>query len=292
MSSNLFNFNYETEKLLNRDGSESKFKGVFGDNGVLMHTIKGGRYNLIPTGDVSLVADYFLQKGVNVTPFVYNSGEVIGINVPLGERSHVVGDRTATMRMTIRNNGTGVGYISAYINRTICTNGAVTQEFGKENIVKIPHSKDYKVYLDLAQDSMATFQNLIESFENKELEFNSQKLNKHQVMYHLNKWFWDFEFPVSQKPEKMGFNEFRQALAENPESIQCIERYKEMSKSLERELGYNSELNLDLSMYTVYATVLNYTSRRVEKSQSKDPVEVLQERASKKLVYFENLITV
>jgi len=41
-----------------------------------------------------------------------------------------------------------------------------------------------------------------------------------------------------------------------------------------------------LSMYTVFATVTNYLSRRIEKSGSKADATVQLERASEKLGFF------
>jgi hypothetical protein len=43
-------------------------------------------------------------------------------------------------------------------------------------------------------------------------------------------------------------------------------------------------------MYTVYATVTNYLSRRIEKSGSKADETVQLERSSEKLKFFEKVI--
>jgi hypothetical protein len=43
-------------------------------------------------------------------------------------------------------------------------------------------------------------------------------------------------------------------------------------------------------MYTVFATVTNYLSRRVEKSGSKAPQAIKDERASAKLSYFDDIV--
>lgn len=283
---NIFNFNYETSLLNNRDNTPSKFKAVFGQDGVLMHTIKGGKYHCIATEDVSLVANAFIEKGYNVTPFIHNSGEVIGINVPIGNREHVVGDRRCDLRLTIKNNGTGVGYLSAHVTRLVCTNGMTVQEFGKQSVIKVPHTSDYRYYLQLAQDAMVSFENLLDLYESKELLLNKNKIDKHELTFQLNKWFFDYEFPVSQKPEGYVFNDFRKDLAEgNTADIKCYDRYLQLKSSMDKEIGYNSELGLDITSYTVFATVSNYLSRRVEKSGSNAPVELQQERVAEKMVH-------
>lgn len=285
---NIFNFSYQESNLLNLDGSKSRFRGVYGDNGNLINVPKGERYNIIQTEDVSVLASVFQENGLQVKPFVFKDGEVIGIDVPMGERMSKVGDRQVSMRLTIKNNGTGVGYASAYVNRLICTNGAVRNEFAKDRMVKIPHTKDYNVYLKLAQDSILTFKSLIQSFDEQDLLLDNNKIDKTQLMFHLNKWFFDYEFPDSQKG-KMTFNEFRKYLYEDRSRIIPIARYDELMAALDREIKYNTELNLKQSAYTAYAAVSNYLSRRVEKSGSGAPIEIVQERAFEKLNYFSNV---
>lgn len=86
----------------------------------------------------------------------------------------------------------------------------------------------------------------------------------------------------------MTFNQFREILAIGDTSeIKCYDRYQDLMKALDKEEGYNKELDLKRSLFTVYATVTNYLSRRVEKSASKAPIQIVQERASEKLSYFE-----
>ena len=62
-----------------------------------------------------------------------------------------------------------------------------------------------------------------------------------------------------------------------------------LKNAFKKELDYNTNLDLDLSMYTVFASVTNYLSRRVEQSASKASEEVKFERASKKLSFFDNI---
>ena len=283
---NIFNFEYEVSRFSNRDESPSKFKGVYGQDGILVHTIKGEKYNLVQTQDVSIVADTFIQKGYNVTPFIHNKGEVIGLNIPIGERQHRVGDRRCDLRLTIKNNGTGVGYLSAYINRLVCHNGMTVQEFGNKSVVKVPHTNDYRYYLQLASDAMVSFENLLSLYEEKETILNKKEITRDQLKLELNKWFFNFEFPSSQKPSKdYSFADFRKDLYEDPDSIKCIDRYNQLMVSMNKELGYNDDLDLKCSSYTIFATVSNYLSRRVEKSGSSAPIEIQQERVSEKMVH-------
>lgn len=283
MNYNIFNFSYQTETLKNIDNSPSKFKAVYGDGGTLMHTFPGNKYNIIHTEDVSSVANVFLQKGYKVKPFIHNAGEVIGLNIPIGERKHEVGNRSCDLRLTIKNNGTGVGYLSAHITRLVCTNGMTVQEFGNKAVVRIPHTLDYKYYLQLAQDAIISFENLLTMYEDKESALNNNKITREELKYQLNKWFFEYEFPSSQMENGYTFNDFRRDLATDPDSIKCIDRYNQLMVSMSKELGYNEDLNLECSSYTVFATVSNYLSRRVEKSGSKAPIEIQQERVSEKM---------
>lgn len=284
---NLFNFDYSQEQILNKDGSESRFKTHYGEGGNVMHTSKGGKYHLVSTEDLSRVGQYFIDKGTTVTPFSHDSGGIIGLDIPMGRRASKVGDRIVNLRITIPQNGTGRGYVSAYIKRLICNNGASVTEFSQQKMVKIPHTSEYNYYLKLAQEAVESFETLITSFEEKEMKFDAKALSKEDVMYHLNYWFFHYEFPPSQK-EDMTFNQFREILAIGDTSeIKCYDRYQDLMKALDKEEGYNKELDLKRSLFTVYATVTNYLSRRVEKSASKAPIQIVQERASEKLSYFE-----
>ena len=285
---NIFNFSYQETFLPNIDGSESKFRGVYGEGGNLIAVPKGNRYNLIQTEDVSKLASVFQEKDLKVNPFVFKNGEIIGLNIPMGERASKVGDRELQMRLFIKNNLYGLGYLSVFANRKICTNGMMVTEFSKDKVIKIPHTKDYNLYLQLAQDTVLAFKTLVQSLDDQELKLDATKVDKTQLMYHLNKWFFDYEFPDSQKG-KMTFNEFRRYLYEDRNLIKPIDRYDELMNALDREIKYNVELNLNQSMYTVYATVSNYLSRRVEKSGSAAPIEIVQERAFEKLNYFSNV---
>lgn len=280
---NIFNFDYEVFNLSNKDQSTSSFKGVYGQDGILMHAFPGNKFNIIKTEDVNIVANVFQEKGYSVKPFVHDYGKIIGLSVPIGQRQHEVGDRRCDLRLIIKNNGTGKGYLSAHITRLVCTNGMTVQEFGSKSVVKIPHTNDYKYYLELAQNAMVQFENLLSLYEEKETILNKNIITRDELKFELNKWFFNFEFPSSQKPKDYTFNDFRKDLAVDPESIKCIDRYNQLIDSMRKELGYNEDLNLQCTSYTIFATVSNYLSRRVEKSGSKAPVEIQQERVSEKM---------
>jgi len=155
----------------------------------------------------------------------------------------------------------------------------------KDNYIKIPHTIDYKNSLKLMESSINSFISLMEVVTLNDEKLDGQKLKSEDARYQLNKWFFEQEFPVSQK-DGMTLDGFREALAVDPSSIKCIERYNELMVAFHKELEYNIKLNLDLSMYTVYASVTNYLSRRIEKSGSTASNEVQFERAGKKLAYF------
>ena len=130
---------------------------------------------------------------------------------------------------------------------------------------------------------------LFEHVQANDLALNDVTLERTDAMYNLNKWFFEEEFPTSQK-DGITFDEFRRDLAVDPKSIKCIGRYNELMDAFSKEIAYNEELGLNLSMYTVYATVTNYLSRRIEKSGSKADATVQLERSSEKLKFFEKVI--
>ena len=290
MSSNLFNFEYENEVLTNKDGSPSRFSKVYGDKGLIIHTKKDS-YKIVPTEAFSQIGVAFANKGMQVSTFQHRDGEVIGLNIVLGGKMTKVGDKTFNAYITLPNNGGGKGKLSLKETRLICTNGAVHTLNHRESEIKIPHTVDYPQAIELMTRSLEEFKRIIDSIDEKDTLLTNKPMEKHDIMYHLNKWYYEQEMPANHKSD-MGFNEFRRVLAESPDDIQSIARYRELMAALDKEIGYNQQLNLSLSLYTVYATVTNYLSRRVEKSNSSAAEEVQFTRASEKLVYFENLITV
>jgi hypothetical protein len=114
---------------------------------------------------------------------------------------------------------------------------------------------------------------------------NSIELTKEEAMYKLNQWFFEKEMPISHKKD-MTFNKFREMIVVEPEEIKSIDRYIELRNSFIAELGYNETLGLPLSVYTVYATITNYLSRRMEKSRTIAPSEIKMQRESQKLNTF------
>lgn len=285
---NLFNFEYTEKQLLNMDGTPSNFRQVFGNNGVNMVCPKG-TYHVVKTGDVSVLGQAFIDKGHIVSTFEHRNGEVIGLKIEFGQRPNKVGQCKYDLIITIPNNGGGRGYLSIKQLRLICTNGLMSNTTAhKDNYLKIPHTIDYNASLKMMELSIDGFISLVSQLEANDELMDKQKLSYLDAMLHLNKWFFDEEFPVSQKGD-LTFDGFRKALAVEPDSIKCIARYNELKEAFARELGYNTDLGLDLSMYTVFATVTNYLSRRIEKSGSKADETVQLERASQKLGYFEKV---
>lgn len=279
---NLFNFEYEVQTLLNKDNTKSNYQVVFGDGGRIMHCKKDS-YQLITTNSLSMFGNTFMDKGNQVKSFIHRNGEVIGLNINLGEIPTKVGDKTYNALITIPNNGGGRGYLSIKENRLICTNGAVhTLSSMKENTIKIPHSINYNDYLGLMEESLIQFQNIITYIEVKENELIKNKLENHDVLFLLNRWFYENEMPTSHKGD-LGFNDFRRTLVESPNDIKCIDRYNQLMKAYQDELEYNTVLKLELSKYTVIATINNYISRRIEKSNSTADLEIQFSRQADKV---------
>ncbi len=285
---NLFDFEYTEKTLNNQDGTPSNFRQVFGDNGVNVVCPKGS-YHIVKTGDVSNLGNAFIEKGYKVDTFIHRNGETIGLNVSFGNKPSKVGESNYNLIITVPNNGGGKGYLAIKQVRLICTNGMVSNKtMHKDNYIKIPHTINYKESLVLMQKSIEGFASLLEQVEQKDIMLDGRKLNENEVLFHLNKWFFEEEMPASHK-NGMTLDSFRKTLALNPDEIKSIERYNELKLAFQKEVGYNKELGLDLSMYTVYASVTNYLSRRVEKSNSTASNVVQVERASKKLSYFDAL---
>lgn len=286
---NLFNFEYTERALTNLDGTTSNFRQVFGNNGVNMVCPKG-TYHIVKTADVSQLGNVFIEKGYNVTTFEHRNGEVIGLKISFGAKPSKVGESTYDLIITIPNNGGGRGYLSIKQLRLVCTNGMISSKaMDNKNFIKIPHTINYQESLKMMEHSIDGFLSLLEHVQANDLALDGMALNHTDAMFNLNKWFFEEEFPTSQK-NGITFDEFRRALALDPSSIKCIARYNEMLESFNKELEYNKQLGLDLSMYTVYATVTNYLSRRIEKSGSKADETVQLERSSEKLKFFDKVI--
>jgi hypothetical protein len=286
---NLFGFEYTEKELLNVDGTPSNFRQVFGNNGVNMACPKG-TYHIVKTSDVSRLGQAFINKGYNVETFEHRSGEKIGLSISFGEQLTKVGKCSYTLIITIPNNGGGKGYLSIKQLRLICSNGMMSNRtMHKDNYIKIPHTIDYNESLKMMEKSISGFVSLMEQVEANDEILDSKELTHTQAMFNLNKWFFEQEFPKSQIGE-MTLDGFREALAVDPSSIKCIDRYEELKEAFNKEVGYNKELGLNLSMYTVYASVTNYLSRRIEKSGSKASETIQYERSSKKLDYFESFV--
>jgi hypothetical protein len=284
---NLFKWDYIEIALKNLDGTKSNFRQVFGMGGQNVICPRS-TYHIVKTADVSALGQAFIDKGFNVTTFSHRDGESIGLKITFGRKPSKVGESRYYLIITIPNNGSGKGYYAIMQERLICLNGMVTnQTMYKDNYVKIPHTIDYNDSLILMKKSIESFLSLQEQLQERDEAMNGQELTYTEIMFNLNKWFYDYEMPTNHKKE-MTFDEFRKALAIDPNQIDYIHRYNELKEAYNRELGYNKELGLKSSMYTVYASVTNYLSRRVEKSQGKASNEVKFERASKKLVYFDN----
>ena len=282
-TTNLFNFDYESVTIKNKDNSNSRFGYVYGQNGMVMHTKKDS-YTIVDTKDLSLLGQAFINKGLNVTSFTHKFGEVIGLNIALSKNKFTkVGEKTYNAIITVPNNGGGMGYLSIIELLKICENGATKKnKLGAFDSLKIPHNITYKLSLELMQKALEQFESIITLIEKQDEILNSQQIDEIQAMKLLNIWFFENEFPTSQK-NGLTLDEFRKTLAVNPNDIKCIDRYNELKSAFKRELGFNKDLNLKLSKYTIFATITNYLSRRAEKSGSVAPIEVLMQRQETKI---------
>jgi len=285
---NLFNFDYETVQVNNRDNTPSRFSIVYGGDGMVVHSKKDA-YQLISTGAVSNLGNAFIDKGYGVSTFTQKYGEVIGLNISLGSQMSKVGDKSYNAFITIPNNGGGSGFLSLKELRLVCTNGMVRTLSNNKGSIKIPHNLNYSRALGLMQESLEKFTVILEAIKEKDLQMDSIQQNSVDVMRLLNEWFFEHEMPVSHK-EGMTSTSFRRLLVEDPDSIKCIDRYNQLKDSFKKELEYNNQLGLSISNYTVYATIANYLSRRVEKSASVAPIEIMEQRSSVKLEKFESLL--
>ena len=280
---NIFKFDYETHNLTNKDNTPSRFSVIYGSESQIIHT-KKDNYNLIKTQDVSNLANIFMDKGYKVNPFSHRYGEIIGLNIAYNEdKLTTVGSKSYNSIVTIPNNGTGSGYLSIQEVRKICTNGLTRTTKIGENKIRIPHVLNYPAYLQIMQDAIIAFEDIIMNIETTDNRLNDQKLDDLQVKYELNKWFYNNEMPLSEKDSIKSLDQFREMLVTNPEDINSIDRYNQLMVAYNKELSHNKTLGLDLSMYTVLASCTNYLSRRIEKSKSKAPKEIKFQREAKKL---------
>lgn len=282
-TTNLFDFNYEVETIKNKNNTDSRFGIVYGQNGMVMHTKKDS-YTIVDTIDMSKLAQAFIDKGLHVTTFTHKFGEVIGLNISLTKNKLTkIGEKTYNAIITVPNNGGGRGYLSIIELRLICENGATKKnKLGAFDSLKIPHNIDYKTSLNIMQNALLQFEGIIELIEQQDEKLNEQEIDEIQAMKFLNVWFFENEFPVSQK-NGLTLEEFRKALAVNPNDIKCIDRYNELKSAFKRELGFNEKLNLKLSKYTIFATITNYLSRRNEKSKAVAPTEIILQRQEEKI---------
>ena len=286
----LFNFDYQSEIVNNQDGTPSRFSIVYGDKGQVVHA-KKDTYTLVRTADVQELADRFIEKNMTVRGFSHRYGEVIGLNIDLvNNRKTTIGDKSYNAIITIPNNGGGSGYLSIAEIVLVCLNGMTRSTLKHKDIsIKIPHNLDYKNSLKLMEDAILSFKELIKDAEKRDKLLNNTPLaDEFELIKHLNKWFYDHEIPVSQKTYT--FDEFRKMLVDERDAIKVYSRYEQLMAAKNRELTYNAKLNRPLSMYTVYASVTNYLSRRREASRGTAPKEIQMLRQEEKLKNLEQIL--
>ena len=280
---NLFDFNFETVQLLNKDSeqSESRFSVVYGQNGQIVHTKKDS-YKIVPTQEFSLIGNAFMDKGYNVKPFVQRHGEVIGFDIDFGGSSARIGEKKINAIITLPNNGNGVGRLSIKEVRLVCTNGMTRTSTKSIRGIKIPHNLGYSHSIKLMAEGLEVFESLVSQANQMDEKLNEVELTREEAMYRINEWFYHKEIPSSQKPETL--DQFRRDLATLPtDEMKYYPRYEQLKDAFNRELMYNQTLDLKVSHYTILATANNYLSRRIEASNSSAPRVVQYERQSKKV---------
>jgi hypothetical protein len=288
---NLFSFEYQDSPILNKDGKPSNFRQVYGESGNVIVCPKSS-YHLVKTADLSNLGNAFIDKGHEVSTFTHREGELIGLNVRFGQKPSKVGDCTYDLYVTVPNNGAGRGFLSIKQVRLICTNGMVSSKtIAKDNSIKIPHTINYNQSLELMKQSIDGFMSLFSQIQIFDEAMDSKKLSLTDIKFHLNKWFFEQELPKSQVGD-LTLDSFRRALAIAPETVPSIARYNELIDAYNKELAHNETLNLQPSLFTAYAAITNYLSRRVEKSGSVAANEIMFSRSSDKLSYFDKLVTV
>lgn len=287
---NIFNFNYQTDIINNIDGTPSRFSVVYGDEGKVVHT-KKDRYTIVQTSDVQELANRFIDKNMKVKGFSHRYGEVIGLNIELIQnRKTVIGDKSYNAIITIPNNGGGSGYLSISEMVLVCLNGMTRSTLKHKDVsIKIPHNLDYKNSLKLMEDAILSFKELIYDAENRDRILNNTQLaDEDELTKHLNRWFYDHEIPESQKA--YSFDEFRKMLVDERDKIKMYGRYEQLIAAKNRELNYNIQLKRPLSMYTVYASITNYLSRRREASKGEAPTEIQMLRQEEKIKKLEHVL--
>lgn len=287
---NLFNFDYEIQAILNKDLSKSRFSIVYGQNGAVIHTKKDS-YSIIDTLDLSMIGTAFLEAKKEVSSFVHKSGEVIGLNISLSNNTLTeVGEKNYNAVITVPNNGGGMGYLAIKETRLICTNGMTRSKIlNKINTVKIPHNLSYKKSIELMNESLFSFTQIIKEIEEQDHLLNSAEISEKEIQKIVENWFFAYEYPASQKG-KMTFVDFQRYLYEDHSQIKCIARFYELEAALKDELHYNKILGLKNTLYTAFATVTNYLSRRVEKSKADAPEEIIYLRNEEKISNFHKLV--
>ena len=155
---NLFDFNYNVQTINNNDegNTPSRFSIVYGQGGQVIHTKKDS-YHIVSTSSLSSIGTAFQDKGFEVKTFVHKKGEVIGLNINLGQRQSKIGDKAYRAIITVPNNGGGKGYLTLKETRLVCTNGMVHTLSSDKGVIKIPHTINYEDSIQLMLTSLEQF---------------------------------------------------------------------------------------------------------------------------------------
>lgn len=299
---NLFDFDYEVVTIKNRneviytpdadgtlhpikEATNSRFGYVIGEGGMIVHT-KKEKYTPISTNALSQIGNAFKDQGHTVSTYVHKYGEVIGMKIDLTTKETSIGKKTYSAYFHCPNNGSGIGKVYIGEVRFVCANGIIHLAEGGTNI-NIPHNLTYIQALEIAHESLIQFVNMVKVIEAQDANLDAAKLTTAEAEELLNKWFYAHEMPTAHK-KNLTETQFRAEVYGGMDNISksVVDRYDQLKVAFEAELGYNKELELDLSKYTVFAAITNYLSRRREDSGSTAPNEVQTIRAQKKVDAF------
>jgi|GEM_PF-3285904 len=301
-TNNLFDFDYEVVTIKNRnqvvyapdadgtlhpmkEATNSRFGYVIGSGGMIVHT-KKEKYTPISTNALSQIGNAFKDQGHVVSTYVHKYGEVIGMKIDLTTKETAIGKKTYSAYFHCPNNGSGIGKVYIGEMRFVCANGIIHLAEGGTNI-KIPHNLTYVQALEIAHQSLIEFVHMVKVIEAQDANLDAAKLTTAEAKELLNKWFYAQEMPTSHKKD-LTETQFRAEIYGGMTNIanSVKERYDQLMVAFTAEQGYNKELELDMSKYTVFAAIINYLSRRREDSGSTAPEEVKTLRSQKKVNAF------
>ena len=279
---NLLDFNYQTQIIKNLDGSDSQFKTIFGQDGMVTHTHKGNKFHVIDTASINSLMELFQDSKYEVDSWVQNNGSTVGFRVQIGQQATAVGEKMFYIDIVIPQNGSGKGKVTMFEKRLICTNGMTRTDFKfSDKGLRMSHTSTYRENIEVVKNVLSYFDDMVDGIHEKDESLSKQQINTVELRRLLNVWFYNSELPISQRPDSLEL--FRESVAMGTyTSEKFANRYDNLISSMNKEIEYNSQLNLNISKYTALATVTNYLSQKVRDSKSKASTIVVEQRQATK----------